>query len=58
MSSCNAFEVPRNEASIKVRHNASGPEGLRPGGTRITQQMGIFRRPQGNVELNFAGILG
>ena len=27
-------EIPRNEAYIEVRRNASGPEGLRPGGTR------------------------
>ena len=29
-----ASEVLRNEAYIKVRRSASGPEGLRPGGTR------------------------
>ena len=29
-----ASELPRNEAYIEVRRNASGPEGLRPGGTR------------------------
>jgi hypothetical protein len=27
-------EVPRNEAYIEVRRSASGPEGLRPAGTR------------------------
>ena len=27
-------EIPRNEAYIEVRRSASGPEGLRPGGTR------------------------
>jgi hypothetical protein len=34
MSRCKASEVPRNEAYREVRRNASGPEGLRPGGTR------------------------
>jgi hypothetical protein len=29
-----ASEIPRNEAYIEVRRSASGPEGLRPGGTR------------------------
>jgi hypothetical protein len=29
-----ASEIPRNEAHIEVRRSASGPEGLRPGGTR------------------------
>ena len=27
-------EIARNEANIEVRLGASGPEGLRPGGTR------------------------
>jgi len=27
-------QIPRNEAYGKVRRSASGPEGLRPGGTR------------------------
>jgi hypothetical protein len=27
-------QTPRNEAYIGVRRRASGPEGLRPGGTR------------------------
>ena len=27
-------EIPRNEAYREVRRSASGPEGLRPGGTR------------------------
>ena len=27
-------QIPRNEAYIEVRRSASGPEGLRPGGTR------------------------
>jgi hypothetical protein len=34
MSICKASEIPRNEAYIEVRRSASGPEGLRPGGTR------------------------
>jgi hypothetical protein len=34
MSSCKASEIPRNEAYIEVHRSASGPEGLRPGGTR------------------------
>ena len=34
MSICKASEIPRNEAYIEVRCSASGPEGLRPGGTR------------------------
>jgi hypothetical protein len=29
-----ASEIPRNEAYKEVRRSASGPEGLRPGGTR------------------------
>jgi hypothetical protein len=33
MSICKASEILRNEAYIEVRRNASGPEGLRPGGT-------------------------
>jgi hypothetical protein len=36
-----ASELPRNEAYIEVRRNASGPEGR---GRRVTQQMGIFRQ--------------
>jgi hypothetical protein len=27
-------QIPRNAAYIEVRRSASGPEGLRPGGTR------------------------
>ena len=27
-------QIPRNEAYVEVRRSASGPEGLRPGGTR------------------------
>jgi len=55
MPRCKASEVPRNEAYIGVRRNASGPEGQ---GTRITQpfdlaqgrqpadrQMGVFPQP-------------
>jgi hypothetical protein len=34
MSICKASEILRNEAYKKVRRSASGPEGLRPGGTR------------------------
>ena len=34
MSIYKASEIPRNEAYIEVRRSASGPEGLRPGGTR------------------------
>jgi hypothetical protein len=34
MSRCKAPEIPRNEAYMEVRRSASGPEGLRPGGTR------------------------
>ena len=34
MSICKASEILRNEAYIEVRRGASGPEGLRPGGTR------------------------
>ncbi len=34
MSICKASEIPRNEAYRKVRRSASGPEGLRPVGTR------------------------
>ena len=34
MSICKASEIPRNEAYREVRRSASGPEGLRPGGTR------------------------
>jgi hypothetical protein len=34
MSICKASEIPKNEAYVDVRRNASGPEGLRPGGTR------------------------
>ena len=34
MSICKASEILRNEAYTEVRRSASGPEGLRPGGTR------------------------
>ena len=34
MSICKASEILRNEACTEVRRSASGPEGLRPGGTR------------------------
>jgi hypothetical protein len=34
MSICKASEILRNEAYIEVRRSASGPEGLRPRGTR------------------------
>ena len=34
MAICKASEVPRNEAYREVCRSPSGPEGLRPGGTR------------------------
>ena len=34
MPRCKASEIPRNEAYIEGCRGASGPEGLRPGGTR------------------------
>ena len=62
-------QIPRNEAYREGRRSASGPEGLRPGGMRVTQpfdsaqghelvewQMGVFRQPQG-PSLAHAGML-
>ena len=37
-----ASEIPRNEAYVEVRRNASGPEGQ---GMRVTQQVDVFRQP-------------
>jgi hypothetical protein len=43
-------QIPRNEAYIEVRRNASGPEGR---GMRVTKQMGVFRQPQGPILFPF-----
>jgi hypothetical protein len=51
MSICKASEIPRNEAYIEVRRSASGPEGLRPGGTRDEGNAADGRFPTASMEV-------
>ena len=46
-----ASEIPRNEAYIEVRRSASGPEGLRPGGTRDEGNAADGRFPTASMEV-------
>jgi hypothetical protein len=49
MLRCKASEILRNEAYIEVRRSASGPEGLRPGGTRDEGNAADGRFPTASV---------
>ena len=49
MSICKASEVPSNEAYGEVRRSASGPEGLRPGGTRDEDNAANGRFPTASL---------
>jgi hypothetical protein len=51
MSICKASEILRNEAYIEVRRNASGPEGLRPGGTGDEGNAADGRFPTASTEI-------
>jgi hypothetical protein len=46
-------EIPRNEAYREVRRSASGPEGLRPGGTRDEGNAADGRFPTASLNKYF-----
>jgi hypothetical protein len=55
MSICKASEIPRNEAYREVRRSASGPEGLRPGGTRDEDNAADGRFPTASTKFHLQG---